>query len=57
VSKGGARPGAGRKVEAEEVRKNHTIKFSTKEWETICDKAKALDLKPSEYIRRKALEN
>jgi len=55
MAKGGARPGAGRKVEAEEVRKNHTIKFSSREWETICEKAKALDLKPSEYIRRQAI--
>lgn len=53
--KGGKREGAGR-PQLEEVRKNHSIKFTDTEWETVNKKAKAEDQTASDYVRKKALE-
>lgn len=42
MPKGGARPGAGRPIEAGEVRKNRTLKATEAEWKIISDFAKIL---------------
>ena len=53
--KGGKREGAGR-PQIEEARKNHSIKFTDTEWETVKKKAKAENRNASDYVRKKALD-
>lgn len=56
MTKGGKRPGAGVKPRSGEVSKNHSIKFTDIEWETLRQLAETQNQSISEYVRRKALE-
>lgn len=57
MTRGGARPGAGRKeCSEEEKRKLHAFKCSDDEWKNIKAKAKEHGFRSvSEYIRKSAL--
>jgi len=54
MAKGGKRTGAGVKPRSGEVSKNHSIKFTDSEWETIRQLATASGQTISDYIRTKA---
>jgi hypothetical protein len=56
MARGGKREGAGAPTRAGSVAKNHSIKFTDEEWETIKQKAEKNNLTISDYIRIKALE-
>lgn len=53
---GGKRSGSGRHLAGEELKKNHSIKFSDSEWEEVKKKAEAEEISASEYIRKLVLE-
>jgi len=50
--KGGKREGAGR-PQLEEIKKNHSIKFTDAEWEELKAKSKEENLTVSDYVRKK----
>lgn len=56
MTSGGKRKGAGAKLRASTLSKNHSIKFTDSEWEIIVAKSTNEKLSASEYIRKKALE-
>jgi hypothetical protein len=55
--RGGKREGSGRPAPAGERREIHSIKFAPNEWECIKQKAEALGISASEYVRQKALQD
>jgi hypothetical protein len=49
--RGGKREGAGAKLRAGSLRKNHSIKFTDAEWTILQEKAKSVEMTVSDYVR------
>jgi len=56
MTKGGKRIGAGRKPLRTTTGINKTIRFTEAEWNEITTAALICGMKPSEYVRTKALQ-